>query len=250
VIGASLHLGIRVVGMRHTTVRIRPRLDLRMPALREFLGLMLPKMISHPIEPLTFLFFTAVATTLVAGSVSAVSFARNFQSVPVALLGVSIALAAFPGLSAAWAAGDRSGFGREVRRNGLTIGVRSVLAAIGLVIVGPLAIEVLLGGGRFDAEDVQLTAMVLTVFALAVPFDAMGHLVARGLYATHNTLLPVLASIAGFAVTVTVTLATVGPLGILSIPLGFLAGTAVRVVLQAFALAWRVRNGALPTTSA
>ena len=250
VIGASLHLGIRVVGMRYTTVRIRPRLDLRMPALREFLGLMLPKMISHPIEPLTFLFFTAVATTLVAGSVSAVSFARNFQSVPVALLGVSIALAAFPGLSAAWAAGDRSGFGREVRRNGLTIGVLSVLAAIGLVVVGPLAIEVLLGGGRFDAEDVQLTAMVLTVFALAVPFDAMGHLVARGLYATHNTLLPVLASIAGFAVTVAVTLATVGPLGILSIPLGFLAGTAVRVVLQAIALAWRVRHGALPTTSA
>ena len=86
VIGACLHLAIRVVGMRRTTVRIRPRLDLRMPALREFLGLMLPKMISHPIEPLTFLFFTAVATTLVAGSVSAVSFARNFQSVPVALL--------------------------------------------------------------------------------------------------------------------------------------------------------------------
>ena len=75
VIGACLHLAIRVIGMRHTAVRIRPRLDLRMPALREFIGLMLPKMISHPIEPLTFLFFTAVATTLVAGSVSAVSFA-------------------------------------------------------------------------------------------------------------------------------------------------------------------------------
>ncbi len=250
VIGACLHLGIRVVGMRHTTVRIRPRLDLRMPALREFLGLMLPKMISHPIEPLTFLFFTAVATTLVAGSVSAVSFARNFQSVPVSLLGVSIALAAFPGLSAAWAAGDRSGFGREVRRNALTIGVLSMLAAIGLVVVGPLAIEVLLGGGRFDAEDVQLTAMVLTVFALAVPFDAMGHLVARGLYATHNTLLPVLASIAGFGVTVAVTLATVAPLGILSIPLGFVAGTAVRVVLQGIALAWRVRHASAPATSA
>ena len=114
-----------------------------------------------------------------------------------------------------------------MRGNALTIGVLSMLAAIALVVVGPLAIEVLLGGGRFDAEDVRLTATVLTVFALAVPFDAMGHLVARGLYATHNTLLPVLASIAGFAVTVSVTLATVAPLGILSIPLGFVAGTAV-----------------------
>jgi putative peptidoglycan lipid II flippase len=244
VIGALLHLAIRVVGMRRSSVRIRPRLETRMPAVREFLRLMVPKMVSHPIEPLTFLFFTAVATTLAAGSVSSISFARNFQSVPVALLGVSIALAAFPGLSAAWAAGDRSGFRREVRRNALTIGVLSVLAAIGLVVVGPLGIQVLLGGGRFDAEDVRITATVLAVFALAVPFDAMGHLVARGLYATHNTVLPVLASVAGFGVTVAVTLLLVGPLGILAIPLGFAAGTAVRVVLQGIALAWRIRHAA------
>ncbi len=97
VIGSFLHLGIRLVGMRRTTVRVRFRLDLRMAAIHEFVRLMVPKMLSHPIEPLTFLFFTRVATTLVAGSVTAVSFARNFQSVPVALIGVAISLAAFPG---------------------------------------------------------------------------------------------------------------------------------------------------------
>ncbi len=60
---------------------------LRMPALHEFGWLMLPKMLAHPIEPITFLFFTSVASTLAAGSITAVSFARNFQSVPVALVG-------------------------------------------------------------------------------------------------------------------------------------------------------------------
>jgi putative peptidoglycan lipid II flippase len=249
VIGASLHLAIRVAGiLLRSSVRLRPRLDLRTPALREFIRLMIPKMLSHPIEPITFLFFTAVATTLVAGSVSAVSFARNFQSVPVSLVGVSIALAAFPGLSAAWAAGDRGGFGREVRRNAITIGTLTTLAAIGLVVVGPLAIEVLLGGGRFDAEDVALTAGVLAAFAVAVPFDALSHLTSRGLYATHNTVLAVLASLAGFAVTIATTLLLVGPLGVLSIPLGFAAGTAVKVMLQGIALAWRIRRAPMPGT--
>ena len=196
-IGAALHLGIRVLGVLRSTVPLRFRLDLQMPAVREFIRLMVPKMLSHPIEPLTFLFFTSVATTLAAGSVSAISFARNFQSVPVALIGISIAVAAFPGLSAAWAAGDRSGFAREVRRHALTIGVLSTVAAVGLAVVGPIAIEVLLGGGKFDAEDVAVTAAVLAAFALAVPFDSLGHLMARGLYATHNTLLPVLAAVAG-----------------------------------------------------
>ena len=190
VIGSFLHLGIRLIGMTRTTVRVRFRLDLRMPALREFGKLMMPKMASHPIEPLTFLFFTSVASTLVAGSVSAVSFARNFQSVPVALIGVAISVAAFPTLSGAWAAGDRAGFSRLVRSSATTIVVVSVIAAVGLAIVGPLAIEVLLGGGAFDAEDVRLTATVLAAFALSVPFDAIGHLLSRGLYATHNTLLP------------------------------------------------------------
>ena len=244
VIGAFLHLGIRVVGMLRSSVPMRPRLDLHLPALREFLRLMVPKMLSHPIEPLTFLFFTNVATTLAAGSVTAISFARNFQSVPVALFGVSISLAAFPALSAAWAAGDRSGFRRQVRTSATTITVLAVAAAVGLFIVGPLLIEVLLGGGSFDAEDVGVTAAVLAAFALAVPFDALGHLTARGLYATHNTVLPVLASLAGFAVTVAVTLALVEPVDILAIPLGFAAGTAVRTGLQGLLLARRMHGDA------
>jgi putative peptidoglycan lipid II flippase len=244
VIGAFLHLGIRVVGMLRSSVPLRLRLDLRLPALREFLRLMVPKMLSHPIEPLTFLFFTNVATTLAAGSVSSVSFARNFQSVPVALFGVSISLAAFPALSAAWAAGDRREFRRQVRTSAATITVLAAAAAIGLFLIGPLLIEVLLGGGAFDAEDVRVTAAVLAAFALAVPFDALGHLTARGLYATHNTVLPVLASLAGFAVTVPVTLALVGPVGVLAIPLGFAAGTATRTGLQGLLLARRMRGEA------
>jgi putative peptidoglycan lipid II flippase len=246
VLGASLHLGIRVVGMARSSVCIRPRLRLRMPALHEFLLLMVPKMLAHPIEPITFLFFTNVASALAAGSVTSISFARNFQSVPVALVGVAISLAAFPSLSAVWAAGDRAAFGRLVRTNVITITVLTVISAVLLVILGPLAIEVLLGGGEFDAEDVRVTGMVLAAFALAVPFDALGHLTARGLYATHNTLLPVLASLAGFAVTVGTTLALVDGLGVVAIPRGFAAGTAVRTLLQGAALAWRIRRAPIP----
>ena len=203
---------------------------------------MVPKMISHPIEPLTFLFFTGVASTLVAGSITAVSFARNFQSVPVALIGVAISLAAFPTLSAIWAAGDRAAFARQVRNAAVTIACVSVVAAVLLIVVGPLAIDVLLGGGALDAEDVALTATVLAAFALAVPFDALGHLLARSLYATHNTLLPLGAALAGFGVTIVTTLALVDSVGIVSIPLGFAAGLAVRTVLQAVALGWRLRS--------
>jgi len=84
------------------------------------------------------------------------------------------------------------------------------------------------------------------VFALSVPFDAIGHLLARGLYSTHNTVLALVAALVGFGVTVVVTLGLVAPLDIVAIPVGYAAGLAARTVVQAVALAWRLRTGRAP----
>jgi putative peptidoglycan lipid II flippase len=209
---------------------------------------MLPKMVSHPVEPMTFLFFTRVATGLAAGSVTAVSFARNFQSVPVSLVGVAFALAVFPALSTAYATGDRRTFLRLFGQNLASIALITVAAAVGLAIVGELAIRILLGGGAFDAADVALTSLVLGAFALSIPFESVGHLLSRAIYATRHTLLQVLSSLAGLVVTVGATLGLLEALGIVAIPVGFALGQAAKVVLLAASLAVRLRT--LPTAAA
>lgn len=240
VLGAVAHLGIRVVGLRRARVPLRPRLALRMPAVAEFIRLMLPKTGSSPLEPLTFLAFTNLASGLAAGSVTAVDVARNFQSVPVSLVGVAFSLAAFPTLSAAAAAGDRRRFVAAVRENGLAIAALSLAAGLGLAVVGGPAIAILLGGGRFDAAAVERTALVLGVFALSVPFEALGHLASRAIFATRHTLLQVAASLVGFAITVGTAAALLDSLGIVAIPAGFTVGSAVRLALLALVLAARV----------
>lgn len=242
VIGALLHLGARLWGLRGTGFRIRARWAVHTRAVRDFVRLMLPKMASHPVEPLTFLFFTRVATTLAAGSVTAVSFARNFQSVPVSIIGISFATAAFPTLAAAYAGGDRRAFRTTLLTNLGVVTVLTTGAALVLVVVGALAIELLLGGGAFDAEDVALTAGVLAAFAISIPFESATHLLSRAIYATRNTILQVLSSLAGFAVTIAATLALVPEIGVSAIPIGFGAGMVVRVVLLAVSLAWRLRR--------
>jgi putative peptidoglycan lipid II flippase len=250
VIGATIHLGSRFIGLRRSTFRIGFGWDAPRTSIREFGRLMLPKMISHPVEPLTFLFFTRIATGLGEGSVTAVSFARNFQSVPVSLVGVAFALAVFPALSTAYSIGDRSGFLRLMGTNLASIGLITTAAAIVLALVGELAIGVLLGGGAFDAADVALTSLVLAAFAISIPFESIGHLLSRGIYATRHTLLQVLSSLAALLVTILVTLALVDAVGIVSIPLGFAAGQAVKVVLLGLSLGVRLRTlaGAPPTT--
>ena len=238
--GALLHLGIRLLGILRTDIRLRPELDLRMAAVREFLRLMVPRMAGAPIEPLTFQFFTRVASGFVAGSVSSVSFARNFQSVPVSLIGVAFSLAVFPTLAEAASRGDRDGFLRILRRNVVTIGLLTAAAGVALFVVGPIAIDVLLGGGAFDRADVDRTAAVLAAFCLSVPLESLTYPLARAIYATRNTALAVAASLVGLVVTVVVTIALQDAVGLIAIPLGFAAGSLAKIAALLVALRLRV----------
>jgi putative peptidoglycan lipid II flippase len=242
VIGAAIHLGSRFIGLRGSAFRIGFGWEGRTPPVREFVRLMLPKMVSHPVEPMTFLFFNRVASGLAVGSVTAVSFARNFQSVPVSLVGVAFALAVFPALSTTHATGDRAAFVRLVRTNLVSIAVVTVGAALGLVILGEVAIRVLLGGDAFGEEDVRLVATTLAAFALSVPFESLSHLLSRAIYATRHTIMQVLASLAGFGITVVATLLLVDGSGIVAIPLGFAIGQAAKTALLAIALGVRIRR--------
>jgi len=240
VIGALLHLGARVVEMTRTDFRYRPSLAIRTRAFGQYVRLAIPKALAQPIEPLTFLYFTSVASTLAVGGISAVSFARNFQSVPVSLIGTALAVAAFPILAAAAAAGERARFTRLVVTYLVVIAVLTVAAAVALNLVGGWAIELLLGGGAFDEEDVATTALLVSVFALSVPLEATTHLLARAVYSTRNTILPVAASLLGLAVTVVTVETLSDSQGLTALPLGFAAGMAAKVLALGIALVVRL----------
>jgi putative peptidoglycan lipid II flippase len=190
----------------------------------------------------TFLYFTALATRFGSGNVSAVSFARNCQSVPVSLIGVSIALAAFPVLSAAAASGDRPAFIRTLTTNLATTAVLTGAAALGLFSLSRVLISVLLGGGAFDDEDVALTAGLLAAFTVSVPLESLTQLLARAFYATHNTVIPVLASVAGLLVILIAGEVLAPVVGVTAIPIAFTAGSLTKVTVLAILVPSRVRR--------
>jgi putative peptidoglycan lipid II flippase len=242
VAGTAAHLTARSIGSLRTSFRYRPLLDVRTPAFREFFRLMLPRMVSYPIDPILLAYFAVLALSFGTGSASALTFADDYRAVPVILIAQQFSLAAFPALSAAHAAGDGGLFRRLLSRNVTVIGVLTLIAAILLAILAPLLIGVLLRGGEFDEDDVALTAALLAAFAVSVPLDGLTYPLARGLYATHNTALQVIASVLGFVTIVAVSQATASSIGILSIPASYAAGSGVKAGLLAAFLAWRLRS--------
>ena len=231
VAGAVAHLGVRAIGSLQTSFRIRPMMRVRTAAFREFVRLMLPRMLSYPIDPILLTYFGVLALSFGAGSASALSFADDYRVVPVILIAQQFSLAVFPALSAAHAEGDRRAFRAILTRNVITIGALTLAAAAALALVAPLLIDVLLGGGAFGAEEVALTAGLLVAFSLSVPLDSLSYPLSRALYATHNTSLQVVASICGFVAIVVAAQALAPAVGLYAIPLAYAVGTAVKVVL-------------------
>ena len=139
----------------------------------------------------------------------------------------------------AWAAGDRTGVLAPVRSSATTI----------VVVSDGRRGRARSSSGRWPSTSCSvvgpstpttsaLTATVLVAFAISVPFDAIGHLTgARPVRDAQHAAAARSSRWRGFAVTIVTTLALVDRVGVVAIPLGFAAGTAVRTVLQAVALA-------------
>ena len=125
---------------------------------------------------------------------------RSIESTaPVQIIAISFSVAAFPVLSEAWAAGDLATFRRVAIRNVVTIAGLTALAGLAMAILAGPLVDRLLSGGRFDADAVRLTTGLLIAFAVTIPIDSLSYPLSRTIYATHNTIWQVAASILGLA---------------------------------------------------
>ncbi len=226
-LGAVLHLLMRFVdawrlGWPYHMVWRMPR-DLWQRTLR----LMAPKMVGHPVELVTFAVFTSLASLLAPGSITILNFARNFQSVPVSLIGIAMATAVFPTL-AEIAVSSPSRFREQVNYYSAVIGGISAVAALLLFSIRRPVVQLFLGGGQFDEVAVARTALILGFFCLAIPTEAVSHLLARAWYATQRTLFPVVLSVMSLLIASGAAYLILPKVGLVALPLGFFAGSVVK----------------------
>jgi putative peptidoglycan lipid II flippase len=239
--GALAYLGVRLFGVLKAGFHPWPSFNLRTKGLRQYAVLMLPKMVSQPLESsVIVLYFTALASTLQSGSVSDLTWARKFQTMPELVIGAQFAIAAFPALAAAADLGDRRAFRKVFGTNLATIAVLSTGAALGVLSLGWLAVRILLGGGAFDAGDVSITTLLVAVFAVSIPLESVVELLARAIYATRNTMIPTLASVASFVALFVTAQALAPTAGLVAIPAAYGVGMGVKLVILAVALAPRM----------
>ena len=228
-IGALMHLLPRLIATI-SAFRYQPRIVFdRM--YRTFIRLMIPKMAGHPIEQLTFLGFTAIASTLGHGAIVTLNFARNFQSAPVNVIGATLALTIFPVLSRAVAQRQQENFQQELWFTAKMIFVLTILSGIVIYLIRYQLIAILLGGGKFGPSEIAATATVLGIFCLSIPTESVSHLLARSFYALKNSLTPTLVSVGGLGFALGSGYYFSQSMGVKGLALGFFVGSVVKIVL-------------------
>jgi putative peptidoglycan lipid II flippase len=190
VVGALGHLLVQVpfVAKSDFSFSITRNIDWKL--LKEVLFVSVPRAFTLSINQIVLLLFFGMASVMAVGSVSVFQFAFNLQSVPLAIVGMSYSVAAFPTLSSLYAKLDSRGFNQQVLTAMRHIIFWSV-PIIGLVVVlRAQIVRVLLGSGSFDWADTRLTAAVLAVLVMSLVAQALLLLLVRAFYAGGKTLVP------------------------------------------------------------
>jgi len=201
IIGAVAYLAVNVPVVIEAGVMP----SFRMPTFSLISSVMrdsIPRSLALGIGSVTVLALTAIASRIGAGAVSVFNFASNLEAVPLALIGASYAIAAFPALSESSAPENRENFTRILSSSARHIILWS-LVALGLIIVlRAHIVRVILGTGAFDWNATRLTAAMLAILAVGLVAQGLAILFSRALYAVRQSWRPLFYQLAGFALTI------------------------------------------------
>ena len=235
VLGAALHMLIR--GQAMWRYGFRPRIRLQYSReIKETAILMLPKMVQIGMWQIMLWWFIRLASQAGEGSVTIYNFAYNFQSVPVTLIGIAIALASFSQLSHLAAHKDFKGFKALVKKESLRIVAITSVAAVVLALISQPLVTTLLGGGQFTSASVLATALLIKVYAISVPLESLMHLLTRAHYALLNTMRPSIIHILSICLTMAMSYYLLPIVGLYALPIAFSAGFALQGILLSLSL--------------
>jgi putative peptidoglycan lipid II flippase len=101
VFGAAMHMVIQMSGVFALNYKYKIFIELTDKNLRKILSMMVPRTLTLASTQINLIAITAIASTLISGSVAIFNLSNNLQYFPVGIFGISFAVAAFPALAAA-----------------------------------------------------------------------------------------------------------------------------------------------------
>lgn len=195
VIGGILQLAIQFpylikIGML-PRISLRPLRSLQDPGVVRVLRNMAPAIFAVSASQFSILINTNIASHLVTGSVSWLSYADRLMEFPTALLGVALGTILLPSLSRAHALEDHEEYSSLLDWGLRLTFLLALPAAVGLATLSVPITAVLFHNGLFDATAVIQTSHALVAYGVGLIGLILVKILAPGFYAKQNIKTPV-----------------------------------------------------------
>ncbi|HRZ95614.1 MAG TPA: murein biosynthesis integral membrane protein MurJ [Candidatus Moranbacteria bacterium] len=244
VFGAFLHVIVqypaaRNLGYRHSWSFIG---HFSNKEIRKIFRLMIPRTLGIAIGQINLLVITIFASTMAAGSLAIFNFAQNLESVPLGIFGISFSIAVFPTLSHFAAKKDDQNFIISFSQTFRQILFFVIPASVFILLLRAQLVRIILGSGKFDWEDTELTFSCLGILAASLFAQSVIPLLARSFYAMHDTKTPFYIAIVSEVVNIGTVLLLIGKYQILSLAIAFSLSSIAQMMLLLFWLRTRYDN--------
>lgn len=204
VLGGVLHLLVQIPAFFHSGFKYKPNFNYKDEGVQKTIKLMVPRSLGLGAGQLNTIATTAIASTLMTGSIAVFNLANNLSSFFINAIVVSVSTASFPAMSMAFLKENGEDFLKKF--SGIFRQIIFLVVPISLLILILRAqiVRVVLGAGKFDWADTKLTTACLGILALNLVAQAMILFLSKTFYAAHNTKIP--AVISGLTVAFNITL--------------------------------------------
>src|SRR6266567_8439860 len=187
---------LQVYGSRRAGARFVPNFDIRHPGFRLFLKLAIPIMLALSLAFTDDWIIRWFGSYLQPASITWLSYAKTLMRVPLGVVGQGVGVASFPFLAQLYSEGKFDELNRLL--NSTLKGLIATLVPISALIIAQSApvVYLVFSHTRLRPLDLDATAATLVFFTLGLFGWGAQYILARGFYATRNTLIPAIVGTA------------------------------------------------------
>lgn len=193
--GALLHMLIQIPFVIRTGFLSALATRIVWRDIYDLVVLSLPRTLALATSSMLLLILTAYAAHAGEGAVSIFILAFNLQAAPLAIIGASYSVAAFPTLARHFARGENDAFVLHILTAARHIIFWSLPFLVLFIVLRAHIVRVVLGTGSFDWTDTRLVAAAVALFMVSLVAQGLSLLFIRGYYAAGKTIFPLVVSV-------------------------------------------------------
>src|SRR3989344_4274881 len=173
VLGAFMHFAIQALAVSGSGFTPKISGSVNFSEIKKVVTVSFPRTLGLAFNNLALISIIALASFLKDGSISVFNFAFNLQSVPLNIIGISYAVAAFPTLAKSVSLGRMDEFTNHLKSAARAIVFWSLPVIFLFIVVRAQIVRVILGSGSFSWENTRLVAAALAVFSISILAQGM-----------------------------------------------------------------------------